>query len=169
MPRAELLRTRFGLNTATVMVGNFGAPDRLSYTALGDGVNLASRLEGVNNEYGTEIIVSDDTLQRLGGRFTCRRLDRIAVKGKRRPTEIHEVLGETDSVAQLLLEAARRYEQGLTAYFERGFMRAATLFREASRMRPDDAAASLLLARAEAFATAPPPADWDGVFTLMKK
>jgi adenylate cyclase len=169
MPRAELLRTRFGLNTATVLVGNFGAPDRLSYTALGDGVNLASRLEGVNTEYGTEIIVSDDTFQRLGGRFACRRLDRIAVKGKRLPTEIHEVLGETDRVAPLLLEAATRYEQGLTAYFERDFTRAATLFGEAIRMRPDDAAASLLLARAEAFATASPPADWVGVFTLTKK
>ena len=168
-PRATILHTRFGLNTATVLVGNFGAPDRLTYTALGDGVNLAARLEGVNAEYGTEIIVSDDTLRRLGDRFACRRLDRITVKGKRQPTEIHEVLGERGSVAPALLQAAARYEEGLRAYFDRDFPRAASLFREALLLRPDDAAAGLLLARAEAFAVAPPPSDWDGVFTLTRK
>ena len=169
LPRADILRTRFGLNTATVMVGNFGAPDRLAYTAIGDGVNLAARLEGVNNEYGTDIIVSDETFRRLGGRFVCRRLDRIMVKGKRLTTEIYEVLGESGRVSRVVLDAAARYEDALAAYFDRDFRAAVGLFREALQLRPDDAAAALLVARAEAFAAVPPPGDWGGVFTMTTK
>ncbi|MEI8320107.1 MAG: adenylate/guanylate cyclase domain-containing protein, partial [Planctomycetia bacterium] len=81
MPRAERLRTRFGIHTDRVIVGNFGAPDRFDYTAIGDGVNLAARLERVNNEYGTAVIASDATRRLAGDSIAWRRLDRIAVKG----------------------------------------------------------------------------------------
>jgi adenylate cyclase len=169
MPEADRLRTRFGIHTDRVLVGNFGAPDRFAYTAIGDGVNLAARLEQVNNEYGTLIIASDATRRLAGNSFAWRRLDRIAVKGKRVPTEIHEVLGLAGTIAEAVLLAASRYEAGLEAYFARDFVRAAELFHAAEALRPDDAAAIVLRERAAAYAAVPPPVDWDGVHLMRAK
>ena len=169
MPRANRLRTRFGIHTDRVIVGNFGAPDRFDYTAIGDGVNLAARLERVNNEYGTAIIASDQTRRLAGNSIAWRRLDRIAVKGKRLPTEIHEALGLVGSVPESILAAAAEYEAGLDAYFARDFIRAAERFDEALRLRPDDAAATILRERAVAYAASPPPSDWDGVQVMLVK
>jgi adenylate cyclase len=90
------MATRFGLHRDTVMVGHFGAPDRLSYTALGDGVNVASRLEGLNKQYGTTIIVSDGVREAAGAGFHFRELDTVAVKGRRGSLRIHELLGAAE-------------------------------------------------------------------------
>lgn len=84
-------RTRFGIHSGRVLVGNFGAPERLSYTAIGDGVNLAARLEGLNKAYGTTILVSEDVRRRTGDGFVFRRVDRVAVKGKSQAVEVHEL------------------------------------------------------------------------------
>ena len=169
MPQANRLRTRFGIHTDRVIVGNFGAPDRFDYTAIGDGVNLAARLERVNNEYGTAIIASDQTRRLAGNSIAWRRLDRIAVKGKRLPTEIHEALGLVGTLPESILAAAAEYEAGLDAYFTRDFIRAAERFDEALRLRPDDAAATILRERAVAYAASPPPSDWDGVQVMLVK
>ena len=88
-----LFHTRIGLHTAEVMVGNFGSPDRLSYTLVGDGANLASRLEAINKQYGTQILASAATVERVADRVECRKLDVISAKGRSRPTAIYEVLG----------------------------------------------------------------------------
>ena len=118
-----------GVHTAHVTVGNFGAPDRFAYTALGDGVNLASRMEGVNKEYGTQVLITESTFTRLRRpRIACRRVDRIAVKGRRAATDIYEALGEPESVDRGLLDAARVYEAALEAYFARDFAGAARGF-----------------------------------------
>jgi adenylate cyclase len=167
--QGEAFHTRIGLHTARVVVGNFGAPGRLSYTVLGDGVNLAARLEGVNKEYGTEILVTGETHRRLEGRLACRRIDRIAVKGRSLPTEIHEVLGEHGTVPEEALEAARIYERALEAYFARDFVEAARGFREAEARRPGDTAAAVMGARAERYRVEPPPPEWGGVFALQAK
>lgn len=169
MPRADRLGTRFGIHTDRVIVGNFGAPDRFAYTAIGDGVNLAARLERVNNDYGTAIIASDQTRRLAGDSIAWRRLDRIAVKGKRVPTEIHEALGLVGLVPERLLAAAVEYEAGLEAYFTRDFIRAAEHFDEALHLRPHDTAATVLRDRAVAYAAAPPPSDWDGVHVMVTK
>ncbi len=169
MPRAAQLHTRFGIHTDRVIVGNFGAPDRFAYTAIGDGVNLAARLERVNNEYGTAIIASDQTRRLAGDSIAWRRLDRIAVKGKRVPTEIHEVLGLVGLVPERILAAAVEYEAGLEAYFTRDFIRAVERFDEALRLRPDDAAATILRERAVAYAAFPPSGQWDGVHVMLTK
>lgn len=163
------LYTRFGLHTARVAVGNFGAPERFAYTALGDGVNLASRLEGANKEYGTEILISEETHALLDGRLACRRLDKIAVKGRKRPTAIYEVLGTPEHVDARLVAAAKTYEAALSAYETRDFARAAELFRQAALERPGDRAAEVMRARAERFCEVPPPADWNGVYTMQAK
>jgi len=169
MPRAHRLRTRFGIHTDRVIVGNFGAPDRLAYTAMGDGVNLAARLESVNNEYGTAIIASDSTRRLAGTSVAWRRLDRIAVKGKRVPTEIHEVLGLIGNVPENVLAAATAYEAGLEAYFMRDFHSAVESFDEALRLRPDDTAAVILRKRSLAYAATPPDSGWDGVQVMVTK
>jgi adenylate cyclase len=169
MPRADRLGTRFGIHTDRVIVGNFGAPDRFAYTVIGDGVNLAARLERVNNEYGTAIIASDHTRRLAGDSIAWRRLDRIAVKGRRVPTELHEALGLVGTVPKRILAAADEYESGLEAYFTREFIRAAERFDEALRLRPDDAAAKILRDRAFAYAASPPPSDWNGVHVMVTK
>src|SRR5262249_7370159 len=84
--------TRFGVHTAEVMVGNFGARERFSYTVLGDGVNLASRLEGANKEYETQILLSEATASRVRERILCRPIDRIAVRGKALSTLVFEAV-----------------------------------------------------------------------------
>jgi adenylate cyclase len=165
----DALYTRIGLHTARVVVGNFGAPERLAYTALGDGVNLAARLEGVNKEYGTQILVTEETYRGIGGRMVCRRIDRIAVKGRTLPTDIHEVLGEPGAVPPALVEAAQVYAAALDAYFGRSFAEAARLFEEAERLRPGDVAAAVMRARAEGYLLTPPPAEWTGVFAMTSK
>ena len=169
MPEANRLRTRFGIHSDRVIVGNFGAPDRFGYTAIGDGVNLAARLERVNNEYGTLIIASDATRRLAGHSVAWRRLDRIAVKGKQLPTEIHEALGVVGTIPAATLAAAARYEAGLEAYFDQDFPRAADLFAEALRLRPDDIAAEILRTRSLAYAAAPPAAGWNGVQVMLVK
>jgi adenylate cyclase len=167
--KGDALFTRMGLHTARVVVGNFGAPERLSYTVFGDGVNLAARLEGVNKEYGTQILVTEETFGRLGGRIHCRRVDRIAVKGRTHPTDIHEVLGEPGTVPAAILDAAKVYETALEAYFARSFSEAAKLFEEAARLRPGDLAASVMRSRAKTYLHDPPAPEWTGVFAMKTK
>jgi adenylate cyclase len=155
------LHTRIGLHRDTVMVGHFGAPDRLSYTALGDGVNLASRLEGLNKQYGTSILVSEAIREAAGPAFSFRLLDLVAVKGKQRGVRIFELLGE----AGPLPEAVRRYEQAFAAYLSRDFAGAAALLEG----QPEDPPGRALLARCRKLLEVPPGPDWNGVHVASEK
>jgi adenylate cyclase len=152
------LFTRFGLHTARVMVGHFGAPERLSYTALGDGVNLAARLEGLCKQYGVAALASEATVRAAGGGFAFRLVDKVAVKGKHEAVRVYELLEEPS-------DAARAYEEALAAYLARDFARA----REILRTLGDDAPSRVLAARCEAMIASPPPADWDGVYVARSK
>src|ERR1700741_3752390 len=115
--------TRFGIHRGEVSVGHFGAPDRMSFTAMGDGVNLASRLESLNKQYGTTILVSAAVEAEARGQFCFRRLDRVAVKGKREGVEIFELVGRRDA-AVLDRVPVERYERALDAYMARLFAEA---------------------------------------------
>jgi adenylate cyclase len=161
------LVTRFGIHRDRVMVGHFGAPDRFSFTAIGDGVNLAARLEGLNKLYGTTILVSDAIERDARGRFAFRRIDRVAVKGKSIGVEVHELLGERDT-DPARLEAARSYERALDAYFARDFDRALATLGERADLA-DDGPTRMLAARCEALRREPPPPDWDGTFAATEK
>jgi adenylate cyclase len=161
--------TRIGLHTAEVIVGNIGTPERFSYTVLGDGVNLAARLESLNKAYGTWILASDEVRRASGDAFEWRRVDRTAVAGRVGGTEIHELLGEAGQVGDALLGARDAYHEALRHYLDRRFDEAVRAFALAASLRPDDSAAVTLGRRAEAYAGEPPPDGWDGVFAQTHK
>jgi adenylate cyclase len=157
-------RTRFGIHRAEVNVGHFGSPDRMSFTVMGDGVNLASRLEGLNKQYGTRILVSADVEREAREAFWFRRLDRVAVKGKREGVEVHELLGRRRDLREVPAPVAR-YEQALDAYFGRRFEAALVLLAGADEDRPSQ----VLAARCRTLQVVPPPAEWNGVYVAKEK
>jgi adenylate cyclase len=167
-PGEPVFRTRIGLGLGEVVVGNIGTPERFAYTLLGDEVNLASRLEGLNKLYGTAIIASAAVMDEAGDGFEWRRLDRVAVRGRRQGTLICELLGATGEVATAILTARDVYERGLDAYFAGQFDRAGELFDEAARLRPDDRGATMMRERARTLAE-DPPLQWDGVHVMEDK
>ena len=158
-----------GINTGIMKVGNMGSASRFDYTVLGDSVNLGARLEGLNKEYGTSLIVSAATLAATKGAFRARFLDLVAVKGKKEPVEVYEILAdrpELDAATEALLRA---YEAGVATYRQRDWLRAAARFQEALRHLPGDGPSALYLQRCESLMADPPPADWDGVYVMTRK
>jgi len=156
--------TRFGLHQDKALVGHFGAPDRMNYTAIGDAVNLASRLEGLNKQYGTTIIASERIFEDTRAQFDFRLLDWVAVKGKTGAIKIYELLGEKDSAKQQC-QMITTYEKAFEAYAACDFDKAIELL-EKNNGDPPSAA---LLDRCRRFQKAPPPADWRGIHVSMSK
>lgn len=167
MGRPEI-RTRIGLHTGEVMVGNFGTHEHLAYGVIGDAVNLSSRVEGLNKVYGTSILASAELRAAAGPGFEWRMLDRVAVVGRSGGTELSELLGESGTVAADVLVARDAYEEAFAAYTAGRFESAVQGFRRALGMRPDDRAARELAERAAAYARQP-PADWEGIFVATAK
>jgi adenylate cyclase len=167
-PGEPVFRARIGLGLGEVLVGNIGTRERFAYTLLGDEVNLASRLEGLNKLYGTAIIVSGAVMDEAGDGFEWRRLDRVAVKGRRQGTAIAELIGAKGAVAGDILAARDVYERALDCYFAGEFERAAELFADAAGLRPSDLGAAMMRDRAFALANDPPP-NWDGVHVMEEK
>jgi adenylate cyclase len=159
-------RTRFGIHRAEVNVGHFGAPDRMSYTVMGDGVNLAARLEGLNKQYGTRILVSADVEREARETFWFRRLDRVAVKGRQQGVEVYELVGRRRDLPALAL-VMPHYEQALEAYFARRFDDALALLAEGDS--EGDPPSRLLAERCRNLRAAPPPPEWNGVHVAKEK
>ncbi|MCE9591527.1 MAG: adenylate/guanylate cyclase domain-containing protein [Planctomycetes bacterium] len=157
------LVTRIGLHKDRVLVGHFGAPSRMNYTALGDGVNTAARLESLNRYYGTMAMVTAAVEAEARGRFVFRRLDRVAVKGKTKGFEVFELIGEVGQV-NAAESVIRNYEAALEMYRRRQFSGAINLL----NTQTDDAPSRVLIERCVEFLREPPPGGWDGtwVFTL---
>jgi adenylate cyclase len=154
--------TRFGLHHCVASVGHFGSPERFNYTAIGDGINLASRLQSLSKHYGTTIIASALLRDDAGPGFIWRHLDRVAVKGKTQGLDIYELIGESGAPIPAQVTV---YEQALDAYFQRDFQRA-LIFAETQLSDPPSI---VLAARCRLYIVAPPPADWDGVYAFETK
>jgi adenylate cyclase len=163
------IEVRAGVNTVTAVAGNMGSKHKYNYTAMGDTVNLASRLEGANKAYGTELMIAEATLRQIGDAVDVRELDLLAVKGKQLPVRVYEVLdvkGQTDAG---LLDAASRFATGLVAYRGADFVRAGEAFEAVLKVRPDDGPALAYIERCRELSEAPPPRDWDGVYRMETK
>lgn len=163
------LSMRIGINTGTPIVGNIGGENRFDYTALGDAVNLAARLEPACKRYGVRILISETTRMAAGDEIVVRELDQLAVYGKSRPVGVYELLGLSADPEQPDPELIAHFERGLAAYRNRDFDLASVEFAAGARVDPDDAPTALYLARSREYVMSPPPESWDGVERSLSK
>jgi adenylate cyclase len=162
------LLTRIGINTGSMVAGNMGTDNKMNYTIMGNTVNLAARLEGVNKQYGTWILASKAVLDETGGHFLSRRLDRIRVVGINEPVQIYEILETAEAAEGWQKAAVRDFEEALNYFENRDWRRAADGF-SALINASSDGPSKFFLQRCNAFIKDPPPSGWDGVFNMDKK
>jgi adenylate cyclase len=159
-----------GINTDSVVTGNIGSSKRMDFTMIGDGVNLASRLEGACKIYGTQIIISEFTKERLKGIYALRELDRIVVKGKTKQVSIYEVLDfHDDESFPNRMSVVDHFTEGLKLYREADFARASHEFERALVANDKDKPSALYIERCRTFMESPPPEDWTGEWIMTEK
>jgi adenylate cyclase len=152
-----------------MVVGNMGSKDRLIYTAVGDPVNVASRLEGLSKEYGVRVVVGEATTTAAPQAFAYRFLDLVAVKGRAEPLRCYEVLARAGALEPAARERLERYHHAIELYRSRRWEEALRLLDELDRERPGDGPVALYRRRARELLAHPPPDDWDGVFVSESK
>lgn len=160
--------TRIGINSGLMMVGNIGSEQLLDYTAIGDEMNLAARLEGANKVFGTLILMGPGTMAMVKGQVEARELDWVKVAGKKNAVSVFELLGLKDQVDKVTMRVAQAYEEALAAYRGRDFELARETLRRALALNPADGPCLRLLKLCEACIAVPPEADWAAVASLDK-
>ncbi len=165
-----LIKVRAGINTGEMIVGNMGGRGKFDYTVIGDNVNLGSRLEGANKEYGTSIIISQSTYEQVKDEFICREMDSILVKGKTKPIKIFELLCFANDERKFdCLELKNKFESGLKLYKAFDFSNAILNFEKVLEIKNDDEPSQVFIKRCKNFLTTPPPKDWNGVYEMKTK
>jgi len=164
------LKVRIGLNTGPMIVGNMGAQDRLDYTVMGDSVNLGSRLEGANKQYGSYIMVSEYTYEMAKNDIETRFLDSIRVKGKKLPVKVYEVLEKKENgLPENRKKVIEAFNQGIECYLKQDWKKGIFYFENALSTDSEDGPSKVYLQRCQEYTNNPPGADWDGVYTMTTK
>jgi adenylate cyclase len=167
---AGRLVTRVGVHTGSMLVGNLGSSQRFDYTAIGDTVNLAARLEGINKPFGTRALASGETIAATDGSLVSRLIGQVQVVGRGKPVAVHELLGMAGEATTPDARAIERFGRALDDYRARRFREAAQGFEEVRRMcGGQDGPSEFYLGVIAGFEASPPPSDWDGVIRLTSK
>ncbi|MCL1931742.1 MAG: adenylate/guanylate cyclase domain-containing protein, partial [Treponema sp.] len=164
--------TRLGINTGDMVVGNMGTPNKMDYTIMGNAVNLAARLEGVNKQYNTGgILLSEYTRAHIGDEFVIRPLSRVRVVGVNTPLRLYELLDTRQDAPPHLLEMVKNWEEGFALYERKDFSAAADIFQSIYQQNESDLAAKKYLDRCEKYRASPPDdSSWDsGIDNLTEK
>ncbi len=168
------IKTRIGLNTGDIVVGNMGTQKKMNYTMMGDDVNLAARLEGVNKSYSSWILVSQTTWDEANsgeneGKLLGRRLDRVRVVGRSTPVQLYNLVGIMDELPQAQIECVNMFHKGLDLYLDKKFKEARDIFQKALKIYPSDGPSAAFSVRCEEFIKKGVPAKWDGVLNMTSK
>ncbi len=165
-----------GVNTDMVVTGNIGSAgtatssERIEYTMIGDGVNLAARLETACKQYSARIIISEYTHNKLRSAYSSREIDSVVVKGKTKPVTIYEILDyHTDQSFPNLMDVINQFKSGLGYYRKQSWDKAISTFNHALKANPEDPLSAMYIKRCEHYKTNPPGDDWDGVWVMKEK
>lgn len=164
-----LLNTRIGIHTGKAIIGNMGYSERLNYTAIGDTVNMASRLEGINKFYDTGILISDDTYKTVKDAFITRRLDRVIFKGKKAWVTVYELLGTRGETDPDMVKFADSYNKAMDLFYEREWQDAVIFFNKAEKYKPGDRASLRMINYCSYYMDNPPAGTWKGIVKLKSK
>ncbi|NDJ16931.1 adenylate/guanylate cyclase domain-containing protein [Myxacorys almedinensis] len=166
----QVINIGIGINSDTVISGNIGCSKRMEFTAIGDGVNLGSRLESASKIYGTDIVISESTYRPCADRVWARELDFITVKGKTRPVAVYELVGlKTDAIADQKQAVIEHYHKAREHYLNRKFAFAVAEFATVLEIDHHDKAAALHMERCQHWLKNPPTDEWDGAWVLTEK
>jgi adenylate cyclase len=159
-----------GVNTDMIVSGNIGSPKRMDYTVIGDGVNLAARLESACKQYGVRIIISEYTFNGLKATYRTREIDKVIVKGKTKPVSIYEVLDyHNENTFPNMIEVLGNFNSGVEYYKNARWDDAKKLFKEGLKGNPDDKCSKMYLERCDYMKKNPPKGEWDGVWVMKTK
>ncbi len=163
------LLTRIGINTGDIVVGNMGTLQKMDYTMMGNAVNLAARLEGVNKQYGTWVLISETTYNECGSSYSTRKLDRVRVVGINEPIRLYELVEKTEFIKPDKKEILDIFSEGLSFYEDREWDKAKGRLATILKIDSEDGPSSVYIRRCDKFMETPPASDWDGVFNLSEK
>ncbi len=159
-----------GLNTDVVVSGNIGSPKRMDYTMIGDGVNLAARLESACKQYAACILISENTYKKLRGTYRSREVDLVIVKGKTEPVGVYEIVDyHTDETFPNVMGVMNCFKSGLAQYRKGEWDDAIAAFEEALNLNPDDTLSQIYIERCRHMKENPPGDDWNGVWIMTRK